>query len=398
MSNNSVQKERVLVVDDNPKNLQVLAALLSENNYSVEVALNGKTALKWLNNTDFDAILLDVMMPEMNGFKTCELIKANPNHADLPVIFLTARHDIEGITEGFAKGGVDYITKPFNQQELMMRLKTHIELKKSREKLLNVNNWLQTEVKNKTEELIESNNNLIVAYEELKQLDRAKNDFLNTISHELRTPLNGIVGSINLLNIYDHDEHIKEIITLLEKSVHNLEKYSYSALQISNLQLKGESQLSMEPVDIIPLLIAIIQDKSQHLKNNKINTHINCSCQNAWVNMDLAYMQEALTALIECSYTFTPKGDIKIDINANENRLEIIIKDKGSLFSDTEIKHFFRSVKNQNYQFERSNTIEIYLAKIVILLHKGNITFHNEEDQSGTYTILNLPLIESPAV
>ncbi len=172
---------KILVVDDNPKNLQVVAALLTENNYLVEVALNGGTAIKWLRNTSFDAILLDVMMPDMDGFTTCELIKKDIKNANIPIIFLTARHDIESISDGFTKGGVDYITKPFNQQELLIRLKTHIELKESREKLLDLNGWLQSEVQKKTDQLVEANNNLINAYEELKQLDIAKNDFLNTI-------------------------------------------------------------------------------------------------------------------------------------------------------------------------------------------------------------------------
>ena len=126
--------DRVLVVDDNPKNLQVIAALLSENNYKVEVALNGTTAIKWLKSETFDAILLDIMMPEMNGFETCEIIKQDRTNENVPVIFLTARHDIESITEGFEKGGVDFITKPFNQKELLVRLGTHIELKKNKRK------------------------------------------------------------------------------------------------------------------------------------------------------------------------------------------------------------------------------------------------------------------------
>lgn len=121
--------DRVLVVDDNPKNLQIIAALLSENNYTVEVALNGSSAIKWLSGERFDAILLDIMMPEMNGFETCDIIKQNPDNVNIPIIFLTARQDIESITEGFEKGGVDFITKPFNQKELLVRLSTHIELK-----------------------------------------------------------------------------------------------------------------------------------------------------------------------------------------------------------------------------------------------------------------------------
>ncbi|MCW3785061.1 hybrid sensor histidine kinase/response regulator [Plebeiibacterium sediminum] len=384
---------KVLVVDDNPKNLQVVAALLTENNYVVEVALNGKTALKWLENTPFDAILLDVMMPEMDGFTTCELIKKNNACVNIPIIFLTARHDIESITDGFSKGGVDYITKPFNQQELLVRLKTHIELKESREKLLDLNGWLQSEVQKKTEELIVANKNLIKAYEELKMLDKAKNDFLNTISHELRTPLNGIVGSINLLNSFDHDTQVSEILALLETSVNNLEKYSYAALQISNLQLKGESQLSSNDVDLIPFVKSQVNTIHSKCQKKNLNLTFKINIPEANVNIDQALMSTAIVSLLESTLIYTNEGEIKVEISVNNDHAIIEIVDTGSLYAGTELKHFFNSVKNQNYQFERNHAIELYLARIIILLHNGELELSNRSDSKGAITIIKLPLV-----
>ncbi|MCW3805224.1 hybrid sensor histidine kinase/response regulator [Plebeiibacterium marinum] len=388
-------KNKVLVVDDNPKNLQVVAALLAENDYLFEVALNGKSALKWLEKTKFDAILLDVMMPEMDGFATCKTIKADPENCNIPIIFLTASHDIENITQGFANGGVDYITKPFNQSELLVRLNTHIELKKSREKILDLNGWLQSEIQKKTEEITEANNNLKVAYNELKKLDDAKTDFLNTISHELRTPLNGIVGSINLLNSFDHEPHIKEILSLLNTSVSKLEKYSYTALQISNLQLKGESQLALQPIDILPIIKATIHTLKLQYTEKCLEASASCACTEAIVNIDQQLFRNALTALLECSIIYTNNGNIKVETNCQYGVIHISITDDGSLYSDKDFKHFFQSVKNQNYQFERNNAIELYLAKIVFLLHKGNIEFNNKEDGKGTITVISLPLAKA---
>ena len=143
-------KHTILIVDDYPKNLQILAALLYENNYNVEVASSGKNAIKWLDNTTFDTILLDIMMPELDGFETCKIIKSNPKYEHIPIIFLTAKNDIDSIEKGFDVGGVDYITKPFNQKELLIRIKTQIELKTSKDKLINVNNWLNDKVEEKT--------------------------------------------------------------------------------------------------------------------------------------------------------------------------------------------------------------------------------------------------------
>ncbi len=384
--------DRVLVVDDNPKNLQIIAALLSENNYSVEVALNGTSAIKWLEVEPFDAVLLDIMMPVLNGFETCDIIKENPDNANIPIIFLTARQDIESITEGFEKGGVDFITKPFNQKELLVRLSTHIELKKSREKLIDVNGWLSSEVEKKTIELQKSNTQLSEANENLKILDVAKNDFLNSISHELRTPLNGIVGSINLLSTLTHDGYIQEIVSLLNSSVNNLEKYSYAALQISNLQLKGESQLNLKSIDLMPIVRTILISFAEKVKLKELESQFTAECTEALVEADQEFIQNAIVALLECSMIFTKKGFINLVISCTEQDVKIQIVDSGSLYEGKELNHFFKSVSNQDYRFERNNAMELYLSKMIILLHKGRIEFENKEDGTGVLTTFYLPL------
>lgn len=123
----------ILIVDDIPKNLQVLGNVLSHEGYKFEFSTDGKKALDWVKRKDFDLILLDVMMPEMSGFEVCEHLKANTKTSDIPVIFLTARTDTESIVEGFNLGAVDYVTKPFNKSELLARVSTQVALKKSRD-------------------------------------------------------------------------------------------------------------------------------------------------------------------------------------------------------------------------------------------------------------------------
>lgn len=122
-------KMLILVVDDNPQNLQFLGNLLSENGYEVAVAENGIQAMDFVNNKNPDLILLDIIMPEMNGFEVCKKIKSNKSTMHIPIIFLTARNDTDSIVEGFEVGGTDYVTKPFNKIELLARVKTHIEVK-----------------------------------------------------------------------------------------------------------------------------------------------------------------------------------------------------------------------------------------------------------------------------
>ncbi|MBN2520717.1 MAG: response regulator [Bacteroidales bacterium] len=101
----------ILIVDDTPKNLQVLGSMLIQQNYQIEYAINGKAALEWVNEKPFDLILLDFRMPEMDGFEVCQQIKNNPATKDIPIIFLTAKTDTDSIVQGFDIGAADYILK-----------------------------------------------------------------------------------------------------------------------------------------------------------------------------------------------------------------------------------------------------------------------------------------------
>ncbi len=123
----------ILIVDDNLRNLQVLGNLL-EKTYQTAISTNGLNALAFVKKRQVDLILLDIMMPEMGGFETCEKLKENPKTKDIPVIFVTARTDTKSIVKGFEIGAADYVMKPFNQSELIARVRTHLELKNARDR------------------------------------------------------------------------------------------------------------------------------------------------------------------------------------------------------------------------------------------------------------------------
>ncbi len=130
---------RLLIVEDAVANIQALSAILKEKGYVISVATNGKQALAALDRVRPDLILLDVMMPEMDGFETCRRLKATPDWRDIPVIFLTAKTDTADIVQGFELGAVDYVAKPFNAHELLARVNTHItidRLRRENERLL----------------------------------------------------------------------------------------------------------------------------------------------------------------------------------------------------------------------------------------------------------------------
>jgi len=147
----------ILIVDDISKNIQVLGNILRQDGYSLSFATSGSQALDMVFADDYDLILLDVMMPEMDGFEVCRKIRELPDGQAIPIIFLTAKTDEEDIVKGFQAGGTDYVTKPFNSEELLARVHAHLELKRARD-----------EIQLAYHELAERTNDLIVLNEELQ--------------------------------------------------------------------------------------------------------------------------------------------------------------------------------------------------------------------------------------
>jgi len=126
------EKQRILIVDDTVTNIQVLVPILmGTGKYEINIANNGRQALDLMKKVKPDLVLLDIMMPELNGYETCKIMKADKEYSDIPVIFLTAKNEVEDLVEAFEVGGADYVKKPFNSTELMSRVKTQLDLKSS---------------------------------------------------------------------------------------------------------------------------------------------------------------------------------------------------------------------------------------------------------------------------
>jgi diguanylate cyclase (GGDEF)-like protein len=156
----------ILIVDDVPKNIQVAANILQESGYQMAFAQNGPAAIEQTETNRFDLILLDIMMPEMDGYEVCQKIKANPANQAIPIIFLTAKDDADSIVKGFELGAVDYLTKPFSGLELKARVKTHLELYRSKKEIIETNERLNKEIS----ERIKAENKLQLSKEAYRQL------------------------------------------------------------------------------------------------------------------------------------------------------------------------------------------------------------------------------------
>lgn len=197
-------KETLLIVDDIPTNLKVLLTYLHDLHYEVLVAQNGEDALEKVIYTQPDLILLDVMMPKMDGFEVCRRLKAHEKYRDIPVIFMTALTDTVDKVKGFEIGAVDYITKPIQHEEVLARVTAHLNLK-NLQKLLKEQN-LVLERKNaelmRFKEMIEQNN------QELQKQNAKIKAFSHIITHDLKGTLLSLANTVNGLAITLSDKHL----------------------------------------------------------------------------------------------------------------------------------------------------------------------------------------------
>lgn len=245
-----MENPRILLVDDTATNIDLLVAILGAD-YELSVALNGKAALEDVRSMPPDLILLDVMMPGLNGFEVCEQLKADPATADIPVIFVTALNDVDDTARGFAVGGVDYVTKPIEPDILKARVRTHLRLRDISATLARRNEELESIVADRTRQLR-------AAHDRLRLLDATKQDYLAALSHELRTPANGVLGIAELaLDAMSDAAEQADLRGLFDQSRDRLLRTFDNALLLARLQT-ADSTLHTELIELAELLQSVL--------------------------------------------------------------------------------------------------------------------------------------------
>jgi len=253
MNVEELHRETILIVDDAPINVQVLYEFLAINGFKVHVAREGNSAIKSVERVRPDLILLDVMMPGLSGFEVCQILKSQEHTYDIPIIFMTALASTEDKVKGFSLGAVDYVTKPFQHEEILARITTHLSLRKLQKQLkeeINVRKEVEKSLHQRTIELEKRN----------KELDA----FARTVAHDLKNPLNGIVGFVELVLeegvlgsplASESIQHLRWVAKAGEKMLSIVD----ALLLLAGASKRGK--IEIRPLDMSQIMAQVIQQR-----------------------------------------------------------------------------------------------------------------------------------------
>ncbi len=376
----SEKHEKILIVDDVSRNIQILGNILSQKQFQIAYAQSGQQALNICEIQNFDLILLDIMMPEMDGYEVCEKLKNNPSTIDIPIIFLTAKADMDSIIKGFEIGGQDYITKPFNAAELLARVNNHLLIKRQKEQLKTMNTNLEDIVRERTHKLEKANFKLNI-------LDKAKSNFLSIISHEIRTPLNGIVGLTELLNQSNIDKAQKENINFLKDISSRLLKFSNAALLITNL--KANNQITdILPISLNNLISDSIDEFKQCNSNSKLKIISKLLTSNVFVKADSNLLTTCFIIIIENSSKFAGSdAELVISAKTNYNSVSITFTDNGVGFSKDALTNVFELFSAGDILHAEGSGLGLATCKLILDTHEGSIDVENIDSGGAQITI-----------
>ncbi|MBN2635007.1 MAG: hybrid sensor histidine kinase/response regulator [Prolixibacteraceae bacterium] len=368
-----VETPTILVVDDNPDNIKIIALILRSLHYKIVIATSGAQAIEMVEHTHPDLILLDVMMPHLDGFETSRIIKSKPEYENIPIIFITALNDTESLVKGFQAGGVDYITKPFNRDELISRMRTHIDLKQTRDKL-------------------ES------ATKHLEQLNTLKDTMFSVIGHDLRSPLSSVKMTLEFLAAMAcFDNHkISESIHLMLKTtdeVFNLLEnlLAWAKSQSNNIQINKEKLCTADLVNNLYFLNKGTLEQKRIAFHQEIET-------GHFLNADLNTLKVVLRNLLSNAIKFTPEnGSVTIKALYVEGKSRIIVSDTGIGISETDLPKLLNpSQHHTTYgtNNESGSGLGLLLCKDFMEKNGGVISVESKLGK-GTNFILDLPMSEN---
>jgi len=324
----------IMIVDDKPANLKLLEDMLVLQGHDVRSLPLGRLALTSAMKRPPDLVLLDINMPEMNGYEVCERFKNTPQLLQIPIIFLSALNETEDKVKGFRCGAVDYISKPFQFEEVHARVETHLELHRLQRELKAQNEVLEQAVAARTLELAEANRRLTI-------LDTSKNEFLSLISHELRTPLNGLLGAGKIiLDRMPATEENTELEDMFERSRRRVMAILDDAMLLTEIDVNGEAFRSAR-ISLRSVLKRAMEQATEFADSRQV-VLVPPAGDLDVVLADEELLVRALRALLETAVKFSNGGEmVRLKCEVHSDPATLVIESHGMSIPSSVLPKFF---------------------------------------------------------
>lgn len=342
------QAPNILIVDDTPGDLLLLVRMLIARDYKPRTVVSGRAALQAARAEPPDLILLDVLMPEMNGYEVCEQLKADAALKDIPIIFISALNGTIDKVKAFHVGGVDYVTKPFQFEEVYARVQTQLQL---------------------------------------RRLEKLRDDLTHMVVHDLRQPLTVICGFLDILEFHETQNlsaSTQTLVTVARRSAEDLLNMIGSILDVSKMGA-GEMKLQREPCDLEALIRALLAT-TQPLPGNRTVT-LDAPESSLTVTADVGLIRRVLQNLLSNALKNTPaNGDVRIVVTPFPGEVRVAVIDTGPGIAPEYHQRIFERFGQVEDRKNRPGTgLGLTFCKLAVEAHGGRIAVESEVGKGSTF-------------
>ena len=358
---------KILIVDDVMSNVLLLKVLLTNEKFAIATASNGRQALEQVEKENPDLVLLDVMMPDMSGFEVAQHLKSNPNTADVPIIFLTALNSTADIVKGFQVGANDFISKPFNKEELIIRVTHQISLVAAKRLILS-----------KTEEL--------------QRTIAGRDKLYSVIAHDLRSPMGSIKMVLNMLILNLPSEKIGaemyELLTMANQTTEDVFSLLDNLLKWTKSQI-GKLNVVYQDVDLVEVTDGVIEIFSMVASLKKIRIR-EMKPEKMMVNADIDMLKTVVRNLLSNAIKFSKENsEVLVKMEEVDGMAVVSVQDYGCGISEEgqkKLLHTDTHFSTFGTNNEEGSGLGLLLCKDFVVKNGGKLWFTSKEGEGSIFS------------